>query len=162
MKLSIIAEVNKDYLEAVKLYEKEIEEDHPPTVDSYINLAFIYWCFAFELFEFNIPNNILDEWSVIGGKRYSNILEMGLSNYPRNIELNFWKKYFSHISFGERFSDNDCRELLDEYGDTESIVPYFFLYLFDKEKYTQKKNDLIEECNKVPTAKNLYIKSIIG
>ena len=89
-------------------------------------------------------------------------MELGLNNYPNSVELNFWKRYFSHISFGEEFSEQNCRSLVEKYGDNGSKVPYFFLYLFNKDRYKEEKKVLIDECNKQPTAKNLYIKSIIG
>ncbi|MGN7787361.1 hypothetical protein ACTJIJ_22695 [Niabella sp. 22666] len=159
MNTAIIKEINKEYIEAVELYEKDIKNS--AFLESYINLAFLYWCFAFELFEFNIPNSISENWSAIGGNRYSKILELGLNHYPDSIELNFWQKYFSHISFGEEFSENDCKQLIEKYGDDESIVPYFYLYLFDKKKYEVEKNKLLVEYSKQPTAKNIYIRSIL-
>lgn len=78
------------------------------------------------------------------------------------MELNFWKRYFQHIIFGEEFSENDCKQLIEKYDDSESIVPFFFLYLFDSEKYKKVRNDLLDKCNKYPTAKNNYIKSVIA
>jgi len=160
MDLALIEEINKDYIKAVKYYEEEIKNKKvlPAT---YINLAFLYWSFAFDYFGFDIPNNIPDDYSIIGGNRYSIILELGLKQYPNNAELNFWKRYFQHIIFSEDFSNKDCKELLEKYKDG-SLAPYFFLYLFDKEKYREKMIELMDEINNCPTAKNLYIKSIIG
>lgn len=60
------------------------------------------------------------------------------------------------------FTKEDCEKIIENYGDTESIVPYFFLYLFDKEKYREKREKLLKQCEVLPTAKNRYIKSIIG
>jgi hypothetical protein len=163
MKIATIKDIGKEYLEASKCYENEISENgYSLLPDSYINLAFLYWSFAFDYFGFTIPNNIPDDYSIIGGNKYQKILNLGLLNYPNNVELHFWKNYFQHIIFGEEFSEKDCKQLLEKYGDTESIVPYFFLYLFEKEKYNDKRNELLATCNKLPTAKNLYIKSIIS
>jgi len=161
MRIAFIKEINHEYVEAVKCYEVEIDHEMA-TPECYINLAFIYWSFAFLKFEFTIPNRIPEEWSITGGNRYPKILRSGLKNYPYNCELHFWKRYFSEIIYGNEFSEKDCQELIEKYGDNKSNVPYFFLYLFDKEKYQGKRDDLINECNKHPTAKNLYIKSIIG
>ena len=162
MEEALIKEINKEYIEAVKCYENEIaKNDFSVLPDNYINLAFLYWSFAFELFEFNIPNEIIAEYSIVGGNKYQKILDLGLNYYPNNVELNFWRKYFQHIIYGEDFSKNDCRQLLAKYGDKESKVPYFFLYLFDKERYIKQRNELLNSCDKMPTAKNIYIKSII-
>ena len=163
MESALIKEINREYIEAVKCYEDEIVNKEVSILpENYINLAFLYWSLAFDYFGFNIPNNISDDYSIIGGNRYKIILGLGLHNYPNNLELNFWKRYFQHIIFGEEFSEKDCKQLLEKYGDSESIVPYFFLYLFDKEKYKEKRVELLDECKKYPTAKNIYIKSIIG
>jgi hypothetical protein len=163
MESGIIKEINKEYIEAVKYYEDDIVNNESSILpDSYINLAFLYWSFAFELFEFNIPNEVAFDYGIIGGSRYQKILDLGLNMYPNNLELNFWKRYFQHIIYSEEFSEQDCKNLFEKYGDNESIVPYFFLYLFDKEKYMEKRNQLIDKCNEYPTAKYIYIKSIIG
>jgi hypothetical protein len=159
MNTAISKEINKEYIEAVELYENDIKNSG--CLESYINLAFVYWSFAFEMFEFSMPNNISENWSVIGGNRYPKILELGLNNYPNSIELNFWEKYFSHISFGEEFSESDCKQLIEMYKDNESSVPFFYLYLFDKKNYEARKNKLLDECNKLPTVKNIYIRSIL-
>lgn len=162
MERALIKEINKNYVEATKSYEDEIADNITSILpDSYINLAFLYWSFAFDYFGFDIPNNIPENYSIIGYDRYQIVLDLGLSKYPNNLELIFWKKYFQHIINGDDFSFKNCKELLEKYGDNESIVPYFFLYLFDKEKYKEKKNDLLIACYKTPTAKNNYIKSII-
>lgn len=162
MNLALIKDINREYLEAVKYYEEEINNSDLPKLDAYINLAFLYWEFAAEQFEFNMPNNIPEEWSVIGGKRFSKIIDMGLKKYPNSIELHFWKKYLPYRLFSTDFSKNECERLLKVYGKNISLVPYFFLYLFDKEKHKEKIARLTTVCNDVPTAKNLYIKSIIS
>lgn len=162
MNIAINKEINKQYIEAVYLYENEINSVDVPAIDTFINLAFLYWSFAAEEFEFNIPNNIPKEWSVTGGKKFLNLINLGLKKYPNNLELNFWKKYFPYRLFGESFNEDDCQDLINKYSDKESLVPYFFLYLFDKDKYKEQRDKLMTICNNLATAKNLYIKSIIS
>ncbi len=159
--MGLIKDINKQYLEAVEDYENEINTNEFPDVECYTNLAFLYWAFASEQFEFNIPNNISDEWSIIGGEKFIKILDKGLSKYPNNLELNFWKRYFPYRLFMAAFSEHDCKELLRKYGDGESLVPYFYLYLFDEQEHKSKVDELLEICNNKPTAKNIYIKSFI-
>ena len=159
MNTAIKKEISKKYMEATKSYEEELfNKNSIASVDSYINLAFLYWGFAFL---FRVPEDVPEDYSIIGGERYQKVLESGLDKYPKNVELNFWKRYFSHIIFGEEFSKNDCEQLITKFGDINSKVPYFFLYQYDKEKYKQQRAELIDECDKLPTAKNLYIKSIL-
>ena len=48
----------------------------------------------------------------------------------------------------------------DKY-DNDSLVPYFFLNFFNKGKYVKELEELLNICNLIPTAKNLYIKSFL-
>jgi len=154
---AIARELNGEYIEAVKLYEAQLRDASNIPIDVYINLAFLYWEFAAEEIEFNDPNDIPGKWSTIGGKRYPEIIKLGLKEYPRSVELHFWRKYFPHRLFFDDFSQRECEQLVEKYGDKESLVPYFFLYLFDNEKYKKKRDGLCKDCRKLATAKNLYI-----
>ncbi|HRB70536.1 hypothetical protein E6C50_14435 [Flavobacterium supellecticarium] len=157
--IALDKDINKQYNDAAIYYQKSIDEGEI-NLETFLNLSFLYW--NFQDFGFFSYYKISEELRNIGYDKYPEILDIGLSKFPNNLELNFWKKYFQHIIYGDEFSEKDCENLLKEYGDSESIVPYFFLYLFDKEKYKQKRNELLALCKKKPTAKNLYIKSIVG
>jgi hypothetical protein len=158
--VAIEMEVKKDYTTAVQVYEEIILDKNPPK-DSFINLAFLYWEFAAE-FAFADLYNISKTLRAVGGRRFSLILEKGLLNYPLSTEIHFWAKYFPHRLYFEKFSQNECLEILEEYGENESLVPYFYLYLFDKMKYEDKRKSLLLEWEMFPTAKYDYIKSILG
>jgi hypothetical protein len=158
---AIIKDVQKKYLEAVDYYEKALSDKYSSaSVVYYINLSFIYWSFAAQHFEFNIPNDIPDEWSVIGENNYELVINKGIDKYPNSLELHFWKRYYSFALYGEDFTKDDCISLINTFDNT-TLVPYFFLYLFDKVKYQKECNRLIEECIKLPTAKNTHIYSFL-
>lgn len=158
--IAIGKDIDKEYIKAVELYESCIACGWV-SLDVYSNLAFLYWEFAAEQISFNEPNNISDDWSLIGGKKYGEILEQGLEQYPDNLELRFWKKYFSYRLFFDEFSQQECEQMIEEHKGDESLIPYFFLYLFDKDKYKFQRDRLFELCNATPNAKFNYIKSII-
>ncbi len=159
MELAISKELSREYIEAVEFYEDELQQNCIPSIDTYINLAFLYWEFAAEQISFNDPNNIPDKWSNIGGERYSKIITQGLEQYPKSIELHFWKKYFPYRLFCEGFTKEECEEIVKEYGDEESLIPYFFLYMFDEDRYRDKRDELRKQCKELLTAKNRYILS---
>jgi hypothetical protein len=161
MNSAIIKDINKQYIKAVVGYENEIAKNKLPDIDIFINLAFLYWSFAAQQIEFNIPNNISDEWSLIGGEKFMSTIDKGLTIYPSNVELHFWKQYFNHRLFMIDFSQSDCKALLEKYDNHTSLVPYFFLYLFDKETYKNQIDRLLKECTHNPTAKNNYIRTFI-
>ncbi|MEZ4912395.1 MAG: hypothetical protein R2774_16215 [Saprospiraceae bacterium] len=152
-------DINKQYNDAAIYYQQSID-DGEINLEAFLNLAFLYW--TFQDYGFFSYFNISEELRRIGYQKYSEILEKGIKQFPNNLELHFWERYFQHIFFDDEFSESDCKILIEKYKTDQSITPYFFLYLFDKIKYKEKRNDLLAICDKTPTAKNLYIKSIIG
>jgi hypothetical protein len=157
--IAIEMEADKNYTAAVQIYEEIISNKNAPK-DSFINLAFLYWEFAAE-FAFAEAYNIPDTLRTVGGRRYSLILAKGLLNYPFSTEIHFWAKYFPYRLYFEKFPQEECLEILKKYGENESLVPYFYLYLFDKRKYEDKRKSLLLEWEMFPTAKYDYIKSIL-
>ena len=159
MNKAIIEDVKKNYLQAIKFYEENINSQYV-NIEDYTNLSFIYWATAVLEIEFNVPNKIPSEISIIGGNRFLDIIDNGILCFPESRELQFWKKYFIHRLFLEEFSEKDCLVILNIYKE-ENLVPYFFLQLFNKEKYKKEVNLLKEACQNEPTAKNLYILSFL-
>jgi hypothetical protein len=160
LKNAINKEIAKDYLGAIEIYEEIIKESKPP-LDAFINLSFIYWELASE-FSFRDFHKIPNEWGEIGDKKYSEILKKASLIYPNSMELYFWSKYFPHRLFFDTFTENDCLNIIEKFRDDKNIVPFFFLYLFDKEKYKHQRDELVLLCQKQKTAKNIYILSIIN
>jgi hypothetical protein len=157
MEEAVKKEINKQYVDATICYENDIKNNPKVSVDSYINLAFIYWSFVVGNLDFDIP---IPEGYSIDIDGYKKILELGFKKYPNNIELHFWKKYFSGIFEGEEFSEKDCLDLIEKYNE-QNYVPYFFLYLFDKKKYKKQRDELMKEVGKMATAKNFYIETVV-
>lgn len=155
---ALINELKENYIKAVEIYEKAIEQKTIVDIDSFINLSFIYWSFVDYGFSsyYCISNSLRD----FGAIRYSQILKKGIKLYPNSLELHFWSKYYQHRHLGVEFTETNCLKLIENY-DNDSLVPYFFLYLFDNKKYKEQRDKLLLECKNLPTAKNRYIISII-
>lgn len=159
METAITYDINRAYIQAARAYETLIRGEDAMT-DYYINLSFLYWSFAFEWYEFVIPNNIPEYWVKRGGDEFLKILDLGIEKYPKDIELHFWKRYFLHVSYAEDFTEKACLDLFDLYGDKNKI-PYFFLYQYDPIKYKKQRDELLEIIKEKKTAKNLYIESLL-
>ena len=157
--MAIIYDIKKEYIKAVDAYETLIRKDGV-IPDYYINLSFLYWSFAFELYEFTIPNNIPEYWVKKGGEEFLKVLDLGIEKYPKDIELHFWKRYFLHISYAENFTEKECLDLFDLYG-YKNKTPFFFLYQYDNIKYRKQRDELLDIIKGEETAKNLYIKSLL-
>ena len=50
----------------------------------------------------------------------------------------------------------------DNKSKEKNLIPYFFLYLFDNQKYKNEKELLMRECGEQKTAKNIYIMGILS
>lgn len=157
---AINLDVAGEYENAVKEYERVISQGNA-TIEIITNLAFIYWESVTQ-FTFTNGIGIPDSLKSTGVENYKKILHLGLFDFPNSPELHFWDRYFLHRGLFEDFSDEDCNNILNKYGREESLVPYFFLYLFDKEKYKRQREELLRICNESPTAKNNWIKSLIA
>lgn len=156
-KIAIEKDINTQYNDAVIYYQESINKNELK-VDAYINLAFLFW--NFHDFGFSTYYKISEKLAEFGFKEYSTILKLGIKTFPNNVELQFWEKYFSHILFDDEFTHKECLDLMKKHSD-KSIVPYFFLYLFNKNKYKEQRSRLLKITEELPTAKNLYIKSLI-
>ncbi|GAA4917698.1 hypothetical protein [Mucilaginibacter defluvii] len=158
---AVSKDINKEYIAAVTAYEKCISADVLTPLDCYINLAFLYWAFACEHIEFNIPNSIPDEWGTVGSKRCFEIIAKGISLYPDSVEVHFWRRYFKHRLYHDDFTEQECKNIIENYSD-KSVVPFFFLRLFDRANYKTEILILLQQALGNPTAKNLYIKSFLN
>lgn len=156
LELAINKDVNKEYIDAIKYYENTLKQTYLSPIEVYINLAFLYWKFASGQVK---SNDHSKNYSNISGERYPEIIRLGLKQYPKSLELHFWEKYLPHRHYFEEFSQHECEEMIQKYGDKESLVPYFYLYLFDENKYLKKKEKLQKICKELLVAKNRYILS---
>ncbi|MDB9380917.1 hypothetical protein PN465_01485 [Nodularia spumigena CS-584] len=159
MNKAIIEDINKNYLQAIELYEQNLQSKIV-NIEDYINLSFIYWATAALEFEFNVPNQIPSKISIIGGKRFLHIVDEGILCFPESAELKFWKMYYNYRLFSDKFSERDCLEILEK-NKKKSLVPYFFLQMFNKEIYKKETQLLKGLCEDEQTAKNLYILSFL-
>jgi hypothetical protein len=160
MNLALEKEKNEDFVEAVKLYEDRILNCSDSTEDDYINLAFLYWQFAAD-YGFYCYYNIPEDLGVKGGEEYPRIIKEAIDKFPNSLELKFWERYFPHRHYYDEFTQEEIEKMIAEHKGDDSLIPYFYLYLFDKEKYKKERDILLEICEKTPNAKYKYIKAII-
>ena len=151
-------DIHKEYLEAVELYEESVKRRE--AVSAFINLSFLYWQISLE-FAFRDCYNIPDKWASIGMDRYEALLDEAVNLYPKSAEVYFWKRYFSHIWMGEELSIEDVLQILESSSENK-LIPYFFLYLHDNDRYQNYMKEIIALAEKEPIAKHLYILSVLG
>ena len=160
MNLALEKEINEEFVEAVKLYEDKILYGSDATEDDYINLAFLYWEFAAD-YGFCFYYSISEDLRNKGDEGYPRIIKEAIEKFPNSLELKFWEKYFPHRHYFDEFTEEEIEKMIAEHEGDDSLIPYFYLYLFDKQKYKEERDKLLEICDKIPNAKNRYIKAII-
>lgn len=159
-KQALNAEYSKKYEDAILLYEKSLTNNKETDIEVYINLSVLYWIIATDVY-FNDDNKIPIEIQLISGEKYNSVVDLGIKNYPESVELHFWKKYLDVRIKGLSFPEEECLQIINTYT-LKSIIPYFLLSLFYKDKYKKEREQLLLQCKKYPTAKNIYIYSIIA
>ena len=160
MNKALEKEINEDFIEAVKLYEDKIINCSDATEDDYINLAFLYWQFAADYgfrYYYSIPNELRDK----GSKEYPRLIKEAIKKFPNSLELKFWERYFPHRHYYDEFTQEEIEKMITEHNGDDSLIPYFYLYLFDSKKYKKERDKLLEICEEIPNAKFKYIKAII-
>lgn len=155
LETAIHYDINKEYLNAASYYERSIEKEGFP--DSFINLAVLY--FQFTDYGINASSGLSLEFIHKAFDSYRLIIDYGISKYPSNSEMKFWKEYFRHRTIYDDLTEQDVLAILRD-GDF-SIVPYFFLYLLKPDNYQAERQKLIQSCHKLLTSKNRWILSLI-
>ena len=152
-------DIDGDYELAIDFYEKAIIYDTVKDEELYANLSVIYWLLVTDN---NFPpiGSIKDQFRTNGLKRYKDIVEDGIVAFPKSTELLFWNKYFPYRMYFSSFSFQECQALYEDPSLVPSLVPSFYLNLYDEAQYREATMRLVEECLKRPTAKNNYIISV--
>lgn len=160
MENAIRLDVAKRYDEAVIAYENAISTPFAFMTEAYINLAFLYFKFADD-YLFNKEFGISDDLSIQGGVKCFDVLLKGRSVDPNNKEFLFWEKYFSYRLIGSEFTREQCEKIVKLSKQEKLLVPYFYLNLFDREVYRNEVSELLQQCEKILTAKNRYILTFV-
>ena len=152
-------DIEGDYELAIKFYEKSIIEAKVTSVDLIANLSCIYWLLVTDN---NFPpvGSISDNLRTVGLTRYKELIDIGVSLFPKSTELHFWSKYYPYRMYYSSFTFMECQTLYNDPNLDSSLVPSFYLHLYDEAKYKRDVTRLVDECFKKPTAKNNYIISV--
>ena len=145
-KLGLQLDIQCKYEKSILEYEKAIKQN-AQSMDIFINLSFLYWLSASDFSwadTFNIPLIIRHN----GIDRLTELLKIAKSKFPEYAEIYFLEKYFlDRLGYGEILTQSDVLGIISKYKEV-SNVPYFFLYFFDKNKYIEKRNQLLNDCLK--------------
>ena len=151
------ADIDGDYVKAVSLYRSG--DGQRSDTEDYINLAHLLWRFTSDCpgrlcNDFNL-GEVLEGSDDLLDDVLNCIINKGLS------EGNFWKEYYRLNGNWKAHSEEEWLDIIKSSRWHYNNAMYFVCYLYDKEKYASEIADFLEECDRCPTALNLYIKEQI-
>ncbi len=150
-------DMKENYHKALYFYEKSIENSEF-VVDGYLNTYFLYEYIIFDYgfgyyYDISSSNcNSIFEYDL------DYIMNEALRVFPDNNEIKFWNRYWDLLFIDKPFSREECEELVSD----DNLVPYFFLYKYDEEKYKIKVQQLFSEIKTELTIKNRYVIGILS
>jgi len=152
--IAVSYDIEMDYITAAEYYERSIETEGYP--DTFLNLSVLY--FQFTDFGINAALSLPNEFVKKAFDRFDPVITEGISKFPRNTEMRFWKRYFNR-TINSELTEAEVLEIL--YQGEFSNAPFFFLYLLKPNTYSRQRDKLLVECRNLPTAKNKWILSLI-
>lgn len=157
------ADINQDYLEAVRHYEKECGTNEL-LAEALPNLAYLYWCASgLGPYSHQIPELQLNRCDALD--KLNSLLDYGVQVLKYNCMSTFWRIYY--MTEQKRnpitLSENEWLMIIERFANLHPAKSeyYFVCYRFDKNKYNDKIDDFLTESENCPTAKNLFIKEQI-
>lgn len=145
-------------VEAIAEYEHVIRSGYVVPLDAYINLAFAYWqCTDFG---FAAAHNLDASFQRTAFGRAMEILDEGENAYPAAPEARFWRLYFRFVSLGSHEIDDAIEGIVSE--SNCNAVPFIYLHMTRKPVSPARIADLFAACERMPTFKNRYIRTILG
>jgi hypothetical protein len=148
---------------AVAAYERAILRPQAP-VEAFANLSFIYWeSITQQSMTFTNGTAIPLTLNDMPWQTCFRVLAKGFQRYPNDLELSFWKRYYPYRGIFDDFSDADCQQLLVDCVDhNQTLMPYFFLSLFDEVRHSDDVARILSAYDRSPTAKNLWVASVLN
>ena len=153
--IAVSYDIEMDYITAAEYYERSIESEGYP--DAFLNLSVLY--FQFTDYGINASLQLPVEFVKKAFDRFDPVITEGISEFPQNTEMRFWKRYFSWRTINSELTEAEVLEILNQ--GVFNNVPFFLLYLFNPSKYMPQRDELLIECQNLPTAKNKWILSLI-
>ena len=127
------------------------------TVDTYLNLACLYW--RVTDFGFVSHYHLSDAFYLRAGERCYEVLVQAREKFPQCPELIFWQRYFAWADRNESFTDEECLRIA--MMPNSSLVPFFRLYSPSNNAFEKEARLLLVQCLEIPTMKNRYIVPIL-
>jgi hypothetical protein len=142
---------------AASLYERDLASPSRD-IDSFINLAILYWQSA--EYGFWTTQKLPRGFVEFAGKRWREVLDDASALFPTRPEVLFWKKYIAWADLGEPFNVDECRSMLQL--NPNYLEPAMFLFLTSQGLECKTEAlELLRQSREVGTCRNRYVASVI-
>jgi hypothetical protein len=135
--------------EAANAYEDAIQQQGEE-LDTFLNLAVLYFCCNDG--GYAVYHKLSKEFLDNAWERSWKVLDEAEAKFGRKAEIEFWRSYFRVILLGEENFVAKCEDLVKA---TNSLDPYFYLFLFPNGKrYERQVKQLYDQVADGSTQKN--------
>jgi len=143
--------------DAVRAYETAIATGREP-LETYLDAAVLCWICTDG--GYAAHHHISREFINHAEQRARELLGEAAARFGPFNEIEFWRYYFDHISYGQPARLDYC-ETLAKQG--PSLVPYFHLYaITGDERYSPQAEALWHDLEPPNTQRVRYVRSVLG
>ncbi|WP_306350849.1 hypothetical protein [Flavobacterium sp. '19STA2R22 D10 B1'] len=154
--------LNFNITKSIDLYEDRLAQSNY-SEDDFINLILIYWNISFDYGteSYCVSHNFFSEKEISKlPLRVEELFKIALQEYPRNLELLFWKIYIDEMILYSPGLYKD--RMVDLLKKQEFLLPYFYLYVQCNEQNNLKLVELKKQLmNEDSNYKKMYILSYL-
>lgn len=156
------ADVDGDYLKAIQLYIKAMSEGQIE-LEEYMNLAHLLWRCSMNTPLISPTTKLPVNLGFDAHDKIASIFRRCSEEYAGCSDVEFWAEFYRVSGNWKAHSEDEWLSIIEKYEHylLYTNQMYFVCYLHSKEKYADKMEYFLAECDRYPTALNLYIKEII-
>src|SRR5690606_986033 len=145
--LAVQMDIDQKLEAAANAYEEIIKEADAP-LDSFINLACLYWVSS------QPGSSARGEFYTRAGEQLYAVLDEAQERFGKQPEIVFWRLYFNQITLGEPTFLDQALDLVDQ--PNSSPIVYFYIYAEGNDDYIPFVRRLYEDAQALKTTKNRY------
>lgn len=156
------ADVDGDYSKAISLYLDTIEKERMDLED-YLNLVHLLWRCTLDSPLISPKSNLPVKPDFDAHDKMVSILKHCSEEYAGCSDVDFWDEYYRVSGNWKAHTEEEWRSIIFKYEcyfpHTEQM--FFVCYLHNADNYSRIIDSFYTECDRCPTALNLYIKNMI-
>jgi hypothetical protein len=154
---AVAADRREDVQVAVDGYERALASGDR-SLRVLVNLALLYWQTTDP--GLAAKKTLSPELMATAGRRIPELLAEAQERFPNSTEPRFWQKYIAWADLGERFSLDECEELLRADPSTLTPVMHIFALTRGAEREADAR-ELLRQCREDGTTGARYVASVI-